>query len=62
MGLTPKQETLKRKHGTPVEFHYALIKGWQDGFITMRELDNGNRKYRLEWDRAGRRKGRRDES
>jgi hypothetical protein len=52
--MTPAQEALKAKHGTPEEFEAALHDAFAQLFITWDELTEAASKYRQEWHEAGR--------
>jgi hypothetical protein len=52
--MTPAQEALKAKHGTPEEFEVALYNAFAQLFITWDELVEAASKYRQEWHEAGR--------
>lgn len=53
MQLTPQQEKLKEKHGTPEEFEKAVWRACDDLFCTVAEAKAAIEKYRTEWVEAG---------
>jgi len=49
MKLTKRQQELKRKHGTPLEFSRAVRKAEDQGVITANEANAGIRRYQWDW-------------
>lgn len=53
--LTPDQQELERKHGTPAQFAAACYKA-VPSFISMDEARQAINKYNRDWNQAGKRK------
>jgi hypothetical protein len=52
-GLTPAQQVLQEKHGTPEMFEEAIWKAHAQLFVTTDEAVTAINKYRQEWTIAG---------
>jgi hypothetical protein len=52
--ITPKQQKLKDKHGTPAEFAKAVSKACDGLMITPEEEMKAIMDYNKEWEDAGR--------
>jgi len=52
LALSPKQQRLERKHGTPAEFAVLVYKS-VPGMISMDEARDAVDKYNREWEAAG---------
>lgn len=50
--MTPAQQALKDKHGTPAEFARAVFNAWD--MLTPLEQQDAIKKYAQEWRDAGR--------
>jgi hypothetical protein len=57
--MTKARLSLKKKHGTPREFEAGCNLAADDLMITTAECDAAVRKYRDEWEEAGKPKSRR---
>lgn len=51
--MTPAQQILAQKHGTPDQFNKALLRAFATLIINRTEVEQALQKYQMEWDAAG---------